>query len=358
MTAAASLGATMEAAFDMLVAQAGDDARKIAALAELAHWNGPAGRAYPLALRAIELAPGDAEVRSVTNHVLTAGVHEWHFRIVRDRVRNDAYEAVVRRAVTAESRVLDIGTGTGLLGMIAARAGAAQVVACEMNAAVADAAGANVARNGLSDRMRVVAKHSDDLDVAADLGGPVDVLVSEIVSNDLVGEGALPVMQDAARRLLKPGGAMIPASGQAMVALAHWSALDRLSLDEISGFDLSGFNRLRKFPAHLNVSDPELALRGDAAVLFDFDFAAGGPFPSTAAVELKADGGPVNGIVQWMRLELDSVTNYENRPGPGQASCWSAVFHPLAAPIAPAAGDMIRVRGSHGNHRMRIWAEA
>lgn len=49
-----------------------------------------------------------------------------------------AYEAAITRAVerkTAEeggAHVLDLGTGTGLLALLAARAGAASVVACDL----------------------------------------------------------------------------------------------------------------------------------------------------------------------------------------------------------------------------------
>ena len=44
-----------------------------------------------------------------------------------------AYDAALRRAIRPGCRVLEIGTGSGLLAMMAARAGAAQVVTCERN---------------------------------------------------------------------------------------------------------------------------------------------------------------------------------------------------------------------------------
>ena len=75
-----------------------------------------------------DLAPDDGEVRSVAAEVMSAGIPRWHFDIVHDYPRNDAYEAALRRAVFPGCKVLEIGTGTSLLAMMAARAGAAEVV--------------------------------------------------------------------------------------------------------------------------------------------------------------------------------------------------------------------------------------
>lgn len=47
---------------------------------------------------------------------------------------------------------LDAGAGTGILGMMAARAGCATVVGAELSAAMCDAAERTVARNGLASR--------------------------------------------------------------------------------------------------------------------------------------------------------------------------------------------------------------
>ena len=117
------------------------------------------------------------------------GVPQWHFAIVRDAARNAAYEEALKRVVTPQTRVLEIGTGSGILAMMAARAGARYVITCEMVPAVAEAAQEIVALNGLSERVRVVAKKSHDLDAERDIGGRADVLVSEIVDNKLLGEG-------------------------------------------------------------------------------------------------------------------------------------------------------------------------
>ena len=350
------VGRLSEAVIDGLAAQAQGDARKLAAIAAKALEHGHGERAYALARSARALAPDDPEVASLTRSAIASGVPPWHFGIVRDESRNAAYDAAIRRAVGADTRVLDIGAGTGLLAMMAARAGAALVASCEMNQAVADAAADIVALNGFSERVRIIAKHSTDIDPDADIGWRADLLVSEIISNDILGQSVLPVIEDAAARLLKPGGAMIPAAARIRVALAHWSGLDERLPAEAAGFDIRPFHRLDRVPQRLARGDPRLALRSDPADLFAFDFASGGPFPAQRSkLALGAAGGPVNGIVQWIHLQLDDTTDYENRPAPGDSSCWACLFYPLEG--EPAGAAVVTVHGAHNRRSLRIWGE-
>lgn len=344
-------------AFAAAEAGAAGNARKLAALSRLAARTGPYDRAYPLARAARMAAPGDPEIAAITAATLTDDVAGWHFAIVSDARRNDAYEAAIRRAVTPGCRVLDIGAGTGLLGMMAARAGAGAVVSCEMNPAVADAAIDIVAANGLSDRVCVIAKSSIDLDVVEDMGGAADLLVSEIVSNDVLGQDVLAVMTDAVDRgLLKPGGRMIPASATALVALAEWSKWDTMLLDTAAGFDVSRFNRLRKTPQQVASTDQALTLRSAPAALYDFDFTRGGDWPAAhAEVDVTATAGRANGVLLWMRLHLDAETVYEIKWGQAARESWTALFFPLAAPITCTAGDRMTIAGRRDDKNIVAW---
>jgi type II protein arginine methyltransferase len=355
MTAASPAGELSDAAFQALRERASADPRSLAALSRTAALNGRAGEAYSLACGARSLAPGDLKVRELTEPAIARGVPEWHFGIVRDSRRNEAYDQAIRRAVGPATQVLDIGAGTGLLAMMAARAGAATVSTCEMNEGVAAAAAAVLEANGYSDRVRLLAMPSAALDADRDLGGRADLLVSEIVSNDLIGEYVLSTVEDAARRLLVPGARMIPSAGELRIALAFWSRLDEKRMGLTAGFDLSAFNTLQRYRHRIRVGDPSLALRGAEAPIFRFDFETGGPFPpEQAELDLAADGGAVNGIAQWIRLQLYDDIIYENHPGSGQASCWACIFYPFREEIWPAAGASIRVRASHDRFHVQI----
>lgn len=336
-----------------MAAKAEGNAFILARLAKQAADNDLGSEAYDLAVRARALAPDDAAIHRLTAPAISAGVPSWHFVIVHDAKRNAAYRAALEQVVRPGDRVLDIGAGTGLLSMMAARAGA-EVVACEMNPAVADAARRIVAQNGFAERIRIVGKHSEALDLDEDLGGPVDVIVSEIVSNTMLGEFVLPVMADVVPRLLKPGGRVIPERGSARLALCHWAGLEQRRMGVIDGFDLSGFNGLENMPRRLSVGNADLVLRSAPADIFTFDFASGGPYSArTAQTRLVAEGGPANGIVQWIHLDLVAGHTYENAPAPGTTSCWACLFHPLPAPVTE--GTPVRVEASHDQSTISIW---
>jgi type II protein arginine methyltransferase len=232
------------------------------------------------------------------------------------------------------------------------------VITCECNPAVTEVASEIIACNGFTDRIQIVGKQSADLAVGVDLDEPADVLVSEIVSNEIVGEGVLPAIEQAARRLVRPDAQIIPARGIVRVALAEDRDLHRQQIGMVDGFDLSRFNRLAHPCYQISVGTERLTLRGNPCDLFHFDFQSGGPFPeATAAVTLSASGGTINGIAQWIRLEMDEDGWYENRPTVGTSSAWAVLFYPLQRPIEMVAGNILTVRGAHDRFSLRIWAE-
>ena len=263
----------------------------MAQLAKLLLSGGEMQRAVDLANRARELAPDDPEVERIVKLVLGRSVPEWHRTILVDEGRNAAYDAALRRAVRAGSRVLDIGAGSGLLAMMAARAGATTVVSCEMNTAMAGVAAEIVERNGYADRISIVGKHSRQLAIGADLAEPVDILVSEIVTNDLLGEDVLGCMEDAVGRLTRPDATIIPSHGAVRIALAYYGKLAKRQLASVQGFDLSPMN---VFDGRIDLSagNETLELRSEPADLFAFDFRSGGPFDNhRTSVPLTATGG-------------------------------------------------------------------
>lgn len=347
----------MQLQLDDLLNQAADDPIAMVRLAGVLSNMGHAERAREIAHRALDAAPDNAQVRNRACEVLSRGVPRWHFNIVRDEARNDAYEAALKRAVTANSKVLEIGTGSGILAMMAARAGADDVVTCETMPAIAEAAQDIIALNGYAERVRVIARRSFDLDAERDLGGPADILVSELISNSMLGQDLLAVTEHAARALLKPGARVIPARGRVRVALAHHNDVRPKRMGAIAGFDLTPFNRLFRSRYQIDRGSTGLSLLSGPAYLFEFDFQSGGPFPPLSGTAVvTSTGGEANGVAQWIILEMDEETSYENDPRPGATSTWAVVFWPFMAPREYPSGAAVEIAGSHDRRNLWIWA--
>jgi type II protein arginine methyltransferase len=252
--------------------------------------------------------------------------------------------------------VLEVGTGSGILAMMASRAGAGEVISCEMNEVVAERARAIVAQNGYADRVRIIGKHSSELRLGSDLSGPADVFVSEIISGSLLNEAVLPVVEDVVPRLLRPGAVVIPYRASIRVALGFYTGAPAMRIGAVEDFDLSLFNGLLVPHYPLQIEDTALTLSSTATELFGFTFRNGGPFPDRRAQVALTATAPANGVIQWIRIRTDDCTYYENAPGNGEASSWSAEFHPFADGRVVDAEQPVTVHGSHGRTALRIWA--
>lgn len=100
-------------------------------------------------------------------------------------------------ATAPPERMLDVGTGTGVLAMAGALWGAGEVVAVDSDPAAVAAAAGNVARNGLSRRVRVAGCGLEGL------RGPFGLVVANITV-DVLAALACPVAA-----LLAPGGRVV-----------------------------------------------------------------------------------------------------------------------------------------------------
>jgi type II protein arginine methyltransferase len=300
--------------------------------------------------RASALKPGDRNIAALLRDTLTSQVRPWHFRMMQDAGRNRAYDAAIRRAVGPDTHVLEIGTGSGLLAMMAARAGARRVTTCEQVEAIAETAAEIVRRNGYGERVRVIAKHSTKLAVGVDLPEPADLLISEVLSDKLLAEHVLPSTAHARRHLLKPGAAIIPREIAAVVRLAGGDFLrEAASVGTVDGFDLSPFNRFAPSSISLSMESGLIESFSDDVEVFRFDLRADGHRPEERILRITAGrDGVVCGVLQWLRLQLDEVTVYENRPPERVTpSAWRQVFYPFTAPLSVRAGEPVQLWAKH-----------
>ncbi|XP_059239390.1 protein arginine N-methyltransferase 7 isoform X2 [Mustela nigripes] len=138
--------------------------------------------------------------------------------MLHDKDRNIKYYQGIRAAVSRvkdrgqKALVLDIGTGTGLLSMMAVTAGADFCYAIEVFKPMADAAVKIVEKNGFSDKIKIINKHSTEVTIGPDGDMPcrANILITELFDTELIGEGALPSYEHAHRHLVQENCEAVP----------------------------------------------------------------------------------------------------------------------------------------------------
>ncbi len=222
--------------------------------------------------------PDDTDLQYCRGKMAEAMVPGWHLPMLADQERNDAFQAAIEKVIKPGDVVLDVGTGSGLLAMMAARAGAKHVYACEMVDAMAMTAQEIVELNGYGDQITIIDKNSLELKLGTDIPEKVDVIVSETFDFALVGEGALGSLRHAKENFLKDGGRLIPESGELNAVILECPFFHNIyPVEKVNGFDLSPMNVYSNL---LTYKDARISLNreGEYKVLTDpfqvaaFDF--------------------------------------------------------------------------------------
>jgi type II protein arginine methyltransferase len=309
--------------------------------------------------QALRINPNNLYVRHQLRRLISAIVPFWHIRMLNDTDRNDAFERAIRAAIAKEghgARILDIGTGSGLLSMMAARAGAQRIIACEKVPIIAETAERIIKLNGFENQIRLVNKTSGELVVKEDLDGPIDVLISEIISSDLLAENVLDTFEDAHARLLRQGATIVPRSATAVGCLAASKALDQYAfVNKVSGFNVSPFTALA--PARLPIHGTMTAWRrlSDDFDLVQIDLAAPKhhALMRKLAVDVQEDGQAA-GVVQWIRLDLAEGVSFSNHPDNQFDGGWLQVLHTFTRPIPVTKGQQLELMAGHDRTSLAI----
>ena len=305
--------------------------------------------------QAIELNPDSLEARMNLNSVASSAVPAWHFSMMNDEVRNKAYSDALKLAVGDGDLVLDIGTGSGLLSLMAAVSGAEKVITCETSRTIAEAAKEIIDINGYGGKITVLNKKSTDLKVGVDLPQRADLIISEVFSSEFVGEGVRTTISDANKRLLKKGGRMIPQSGKIRIALIDNSPeiFSNTSVASVHGFDLSKFNSISqsKFPLKPGDNPVLLSSPEDAFNINLYDKSE--VVREEKIIKLRVNqNGLCMGLIQWMWIHMYKEIEYENKPGEND-SHWTKPIYLFDEPVVAKIGDVIEIKAVLGKDH--IW---
>lgn len=270
-----------------------------------------------------------------------------HRGMVFDGTRNAAYTRAMKKVITADTTVMDLGAGLGIHGLIAARLGAAKVYLVEPTVAL-DVARTVAADNRL-DAVECLRANAETLQ----LDTRVDIIVSAFTGNFLLSEDLLPSLFHARDHFLAPGGRLIPDCGRMEVApvaapayydkyVACWSEFPRVCHEQ--GLPALDYSALRTYAAntmrHDGAKNMQAQRLSEPATVLELDFntATKAECDSHVEVIIQRDG-VCHGWMGWFQMRL--VDEWLSTDGESSNTHWNQVFMPLAQPLVVASGDRL-----------------
>ncbi|CAG9089107.1 unnamed protein product [Plutella xylostella] len=250
--------------------------------------------------------------------------------MLHDTERNKKYQRALELAIQKmheqgkPANVLDIGTGTGLLSMMAARAGADSIVACEAFEPMAECCLKILAKNGLADKIKVIPKRSTELTVGeeGDLKQRANILVTEVFDTELIGEGALSTFSHAHKHLLEadcivvPDSAVIYAQVVECPTMQKWNKVNDL-VDEDLNVVLRTPQKMKDCPETAAVHDIQLSqlprssfkLLSEPLPVFYYDWSGKSPVDFNRTVRqsfVAKQTGAGQMVFMWWDLNMDT----------------------------------------------------
>lgn len=282
-------------------------------------------------LQASKANPTDVNFQLQADSILTRFLPHWHIPMVHDHARNDFYESVIKKEVQNKT-ILDIGTGTGFLALLAAKYGASHVYACEMNPLFFTIAKQNFQRSPFKDKITLLYGSSKELKLGRELPEKVDLLVSEIISTGIFSENMLVTLRDA-KRLMKPDAQFLPKKIEVYANLIRFkSAQEEYNHREI--FD-SLLDYGRKIPAINNFGYEDIEILSDSTLLTTIDegFVLSEEFPLRFHLSQKVATSDTRLCVYFKIIDgEDYISNFDFNTSPKHfANSWGLMTWPVTA---------------------------
>ncbi len=270
--------------------------------------------------RGLEMLPDNHRTKRNLRDAYSRLVPSWHLPMVNDTGRNKVYQEAIEKAVTANDIVLDIGTSSGLLAMMAARAGARQVIGCEMLGSMAEMAKRIIARNGYDEIITILPKQSSELVVGVDLPEPASIVVSEILDVTLIGEGVIPSLRHATRHLMRPDAKVIPAAARVWGTVVEWPSERAINpVRQVRGFDFSDFDLFRNPNMHVPFDEERETHRAltEPFEIVAYDFRQPPDYIDADHVEVltlpAVETGTAHAVSVRFELDLDDEISFSTR---------------------------------------------
>src|SRR3990167_4259682 len=263
-----------------------------------------------------------------------------HIEMINDKVRTLAFKQALKRAIKPGDVVFDLGTGTGILAMFAAKLGA-EVYAIDSAGGIFEAAKVNISRNKLNDKIKLITYTGDKIS----LPKKADVVVSECLGHFGFDEGMIKAVTDS-KYLLKNSGVFIPGKVRLCVAAVSVPEMYDAYIDTWKklryGLDFSHMRSKAVERIYIATFSPSDLVSYPTKII---DFTMGNDsadlLKGGATITIKK-AGKIHGLVGWFESELVSGLMLSTSPLSAPTH-WEQCFLPLIKPLAAKAGDKLSI---------------
>lgn len=284
------------------------------------------------------------------------GIHE---EMLKDDVRTQSYQrAIMQNADFFRGKVvLDVGSGTGILCMFAAKAGAAHVYGVECSA-IGEQAQKIIDINGFHDTITLLRGKVEEIELPC----KVDIIISEWMGYCLFYESMLDTVLFARDKWLKPGGAIFPSTASLHIVGIEDSEYRREKIDfwdNVYGFNYAPIKELALLEPLVDVAEPDSVITDDC-LLYTVNLATCKvddlAFQVPYYLKVKRDD-TLHAVVTWFDVTFAMCPHplrFSTAPWAHYTHWKHTVFYlptPLAVSHGSALSGYFRLRPNLKNHR-------
>jgi type I protein arginine methyltransferase len=263
--------------------------------------------------------------------------------MIADHGRTRAYAESLKKLVTPASVVVDIGTGTGILALLAGRLGARKVYAIEPSNAI-EFGRRVAAENGLDGRVEFI----QGLSTQVQLPEKADVIVSDVHGVLPAHHGSLFSIMDARDRFLASGGCLIPVRETLWAALVEATTLHEQTVGvwgrDVFGIDMTAIGSTAANTWHKGRMQPrDLVTSPQCWATLDYAALRSPHLRGTAAWAIS-ERRTAHGIAVWFDWDGADGVAFSNSPLSGERHIFGQAFFPWPEPLELCPDDEVCVQ--------------